>query len=223
MRLLCGAAALIAACGGGGGAGLGGIDRAPSGLNMSIGLEPVEDGTALPTWTGVPVYQVRWSDDSGGSVASSYGYAQIDYGVASSYTDVGASFVAEIEGDTDAFFVDALALIGGNGRIDVYCVPPAPGVYEAELRAQIEGFEGWSELRLRCEAVDDYAMYLGAVAGGYGPNNEGLLLNSGARFDLSTMSQVGGPSAPIFQPPSYLSTLADDGKTGVRAMFDASG
>ena len=224
VRLLCGVIVLLSACGGGGGGGgLGGIDRAPSGLNMFMGLEPLDDGTALPTWTGVPVYQVRWTDDAGGAVPSSYGYAQIDYGVAASTTEVGAAFVAEIEGDADAFFVDALALIGGNGRIDVYCLPPAPGVYEAELRAQIEGFPGWSELRLRCEAVEDYAMFLSSVAVGYGANNEALLLTDGTRFDMSTMSEIPTPSGQVFDPPSYVSPLADDGKTGVRAMFDASG
>jgi hypothetical protein len=224
MRLWLGLAALIAACGGaGGGQGLGGIDRAPSGLDMWIDLAPVADGTALPAWTGVPVDQVRWTSDLGGSVSSNYAHAQIDYTVTATMGDVGAVFVPEIEGDVDAFYVEALGLIGGGGRIDVYCLPPAPGVYEAELRAQIEGYTGWAELRLRCEATTDTAMFLQTLEQGFGETNQAILLRDGVRYDLIAQQRMAGPGSGVVIPPSYLGTLADDGVTGIRAMFDASG
>lgn len=189
---------------------------------MEIGTTPIEDGATLETWVGVPVRQVRWPDTVGAGVRSHFGHVQVEYKVAASMGDVAAVFEAEIAGDTEAFSMDAMGLIGGGGRVVFTCTPPAVGSYTAELRGRIMGSSGWSQLRVTCEAVDDYAIVPGTIRAPFGEAGAGILLSTGERYDslardFLPVSSSGDRAAP----PSILG-VSDDGATALRVMFDAS-
>lgn len=167
------------------GCGVGTSEGGPSGLILSIGDVPQASGTLVAEFSGVPVRQLLWPVEYGQNVQNNVAHTSIAFSRDDSVpVDVNDAFEAELVGSADVFQTEVFVFPGGAAQVDVWCIPPAVGTYETELRARIAGQPGWTGARITCAAVGDYAMIPGPLSLGFGAEGNGLLINHLNRYDL---------------------------------------
>lgn len=165
---------ILSSCGGSGSSGeegdpgeswSGDKGNPPSELTVLVGTEKIETGTIAFDFKNVPIYSIFWDERLGSEIFNSVG--------------TGGGVIVSVDGDeragpplaqpellgegAEAFRVSVDASLPTSFAFRVECVPPRAGVFTATLSSGLLSSEGRHHLRMRCEAVDDYAMVPGEM------------------------------------------------------------